>query len=345
MFFANGLARSLSGLTASHPPLAERIRRIEPSFRGEFPRVDPAQAAAEATASFAAAPAGPRAPAAAPAASMVASVGAPSAAHVAYAHRLLESLPPAVYSAAHSSDEAQTLLYALLASGDAAARDAQRSILAESGGIILDERVVALEAAIRPLGESVRLPLLDLLLPALRALPAERRETVQRTAEQLVRADGRVDMFELALLHVLDRQLGEGRNAAAAGSTHTRSIGALRDEAALVLSAVAWSGAGTEAEAANAFAAGLDALRLSGPAPRLAPAASIDAATINRSLERLRGAAAAARRQFLEACTMTVAHDGRVQTAEGELLRAVAEALDCPMPPALSGGGTPVGTS
>ncbi|MGI9335923.1 MAG: hypothetical protein ACR2RL_22480 [Gammaproteobacteria bacterium] len=37
------------------------------------------------------------------------------------------------------------------------------------------------------------------------------------------------------------------------------------------------------------------------------------------------------------ACADAVLHDGEVTIAEGELLRAVAECLDCPMPPLVAG--------
>jgi len=39
MFFGDGMARSLSSAMATHPPLPERIKRIDPSFKGEFPDV------------------------------------------------------------------------------------------------------------------------------------------------------------------------------------------------------------------------------------------------------------------------------------------------------------------
>ena len=45
MFFANGLGRGFVALMATHPPLTERIRRIDPSFTGEFPKVSPLAAA------------------------------------------------------------------------------------------------------------------------------------------------------------------------------------------------------------------------------------------------------------------------------------------------------------
>jgi tellurite resistance protein len=44
-------------------------------------------------------------------------------------------------------------------------------------------------------------------------------------------------------------------------------------------------------------------------------------------------ASAAAKRNILLACAQTVAADGQVQVREAELLRAIADALDCPIPP------------
>src|SRR5262249_11422100 len=42
MFFANAFAgEGLAGLLATHPPLFERIRRLDPKFNGQFPEVRP----------------------------------------------------------------------------------------------------------------------------------------------------------------------------------------------------------------------------------------------------------------------------------------------------------------
>src|SRR5262249_36042242 len=41
MFFANAFGGGLAGLLATHPPLIERIRRLDPPFDGPFPEVRP----------------------------------------------------------------------------------------------------------------------------------------------------------------------------------------------------------------------------------------------------------------------------------------------------------------
>jgi hypothetical protein len=56
---------------------------------------------------------------------------------------------------------------------------------------------------------------------------------------------------------------------------------------------------------------------------------------IDRSLGAIATATPAIKRHVLAACAAAISADGHVTVAEGELLRAIADALDCPMPPLL----------
>jgi hypothetical protein len=190
-----------------------------------------------------------------------------------------------------------------------------------------------------PLGPAPRLPLLDLLMPALGQLSQVELQRVRATAAALIAADERVDAFEFTLLHLLDRRVaasGSQRNAATAAATKVHSFAAIRTEVEVVLSAVAWSGAASAGAAAEAFAAGAASVpRLQGIALR--PQADASIASLNAAFATLRSATPSIRRAFLEACAHAVAHDAQVQVQETELLRAVAEAIDCPMPPVAAG--------
>ena len=64
---------------------------------------------------------------------------------------------------------------------------------------------------------------------------------------------------------------------------------------------------------------------ISGEAHRLA--------RVDSALDRLTQAAPSVKRNVLLACAQTVAADGQVLSREAELLRAIADALDCPSPP------------
>jgi Zn-dependent protease with chaperone function len=362
LFFANGVGSSLASLFATHPPLKQRIRRIDPSFDGQAAGASGGQqgvagsptrtarsSAAVGASGFAGADSGvseARGEAAAvrssPAAqrpavagaSLIRSIGAPQPEHVAFAGRLLASIPERVRSAAHDPDRAVALLFALLLheSGDSSA--IQQHIIQDHGGDALWAAVRPLADDVRGLGRSARLPLLDLLLPALRELSPDQQRRVRDSAAQLSAADGTTDMFEFALLHILARSTA-GRTAAESSGRGGSRLEGLREEVGFILSAVAWSGTGDASAAAEAFGAGAASLRPQLQGLTLHDRDAMKLPRVEQALQRLRDSAHGLRRRVLEACVMTVAHDGAVHTREAELLRAVAEAIDCPMPPAL----------
>ena len=53
------------------------------------------------------------------------------------------------------------------------------------------------------------------------------------------------------------------------------------------------------------------------------------------ALNRLALAVPIIKKNLIEACVRVVAADGIIQETEAELLRAIADTLDCPMPPLL----------
>ena len=54
---------------------------------------------------------------------------------------------------------------------------------------------------------------------------------------------------------------------------------------------------------------------------------------IDRALDRLMLAVPIIKKNLIEACARVVGADGVIQEAEAELLRAIADTLDCPIPP------------
>jgi Zn-dependent protease with chaperone function len=351
LFFANGLGAPFTALLATHPPLTDRIRRLDPQFAGEYPQLvtaapgtaQPPHAARErahaaaATSAFGATSPASSAPVAQDytGATLLASIGAPQPEHVAYAGRLMASLPEEVREAAHDPDRAPALLFALLLHDDSEIMQQQHAIIADFGEPALFDHAARLRGALQPLGIAVRLPVLDLLLPALRELSPVQRTGLREAAARLTAADERLDMFEFALLHVLNRQLADPdpRPKRAPEPDPIRSLDSLRADIEIILSAAAWSGTSDLARARTAFTAGAASLhRQTGPMD-LRRRSAIDLVVADAALARARAALPALRRRILEACSLVAAHDGRIHPEEAEMLRAVAEAIDLPMPP------------
>jgi Zn-dependent protease with chaperone function len=340
VFFASGLREGWLAMPffRTHPPLEERLRRIDRTWDGRYdvkvPDVMKERVAAERADRVPGAGVPPMARLGLPTAAVIASVGAPAAIHLAYARQLLDRIPPALREAAHDEKGAQALIFALLIAEETGeVRERQLEVIAGFGGAELAHAAETLAAAVAEAGPDARLALLDLALPSLHALSEPSAVGFRRTAQWLIRADGRVSMFDYALVHMLARHLRPGERDSPGLARQIHSFQPLRDDVQLVLSTVAHSGAASLPEAEASFVAA--AARLPDAARPLAlqPADTIDLPRMDRAIQRLERSSIGIRRRFVDACAHCVAFDGQVLPAEAETLRAIAEALDCPMPP------------
>jgi hypothetical protein len=104
-----------------------------------------------------------------------------------------------------------------------------------------------------------------------------------------------------------------------------------------LLSALAHVGSNDPARVSAAFQQGAIRLSQQTQVPlEPVPPAACDLPQIDAALAHLNEAAPQIKKAVIQACAFTVAADGVIQEMEAELLRAIADALDCPIPPFLS---------
>ena len=105
-----------------------------------------------------------------------------------------------------------------------------------------------------------------------------------------------------------------------------------KDPLATVLQVLAAAG---EPDASRAHAAFTATLRRILPAATVAPppAALPALAELDAALDQLANAAPQLKRSIVAACVECAATDGKLELAEYELLRAITDSLDCPLPP------------
>jgi hypothetical protein len=267
-------------------------------------------------------------------------VGTIAPEHLAYAADLLESMPGPLSSVVRDPLGAQAAVYALLLAPDEAVLRAQLAWLETHGLPALARETWKLLPEARRLAPESRLPLVELAVPALRQMtPAQARDFF-RGVDVLVQADRKMTLFEYALQRLLMRHVVAHFVRARPPIVKYETIPPLIGPTALVLSALARYGSTTPAEADRAFAEGVKALGWPvGPLEMAAEDVGIEA--IDAALKQLAEAAPSLKKRVLEACATCVGVDGRVTVEEGELLRAVSDALGCPMPPILAPGGPP----
>lgn len=338
-FFAQGLRSTFGGLWATHPPLEERIRAIDPRFNGEMfapPTVVDVARESFAAAGFApaspAAPAAPPrlAPAAAPAA--VAGVGTITPQQLLNAQLLLEAVPDPLREATRTATLAPALVYGLLLAGEPSQRQRQRERVEVQAGPDAARALTQLEPALRTVRPEQRLPLLHLALPVLRGLAPADLERFLATLDDLVHADGQVSTFEFALQKLLTHALALGR-APGLAIVQYQSFHAVADEIAVVLSALAHASTAAAEAAPRAFAAGVRQLPLIASRLQFLDTRAAGFERLDAALDKLAVASGPIKQGTLRAAAQVVGADGQILIPEAELLRAIAAALDCPMPP------------
>jgi len=342
-FFAQGVSGFMQSLAATHPPLEERIRRIDPQWDGRFPALTPQAATGDDERPAVPAPeagrenlaAGIGAAAAGAAAAEVAgaidAMGNPGAEALVQARALLAELPAAVRDAAHEPYGGRAVVYLLLLDRKPQVRERQLALLRERA----DPGVRALLERLLPhldaLGIRHRLPLLDVAMPALKRLSGAQYEVFRANVLALIEADARVDMLEWSLQRILLDHLDAHFLQPPAAGGRALDPGSSPRELALILSLLAHAGHAGERDAERAFAAaaralGVDGLELCAPSAIRLPA-------LDRAVSTLARLRPPAKRRLLEACVACVAIDQHVAAVELELLRAFSCVLDCPLPP------------
>ncbi len=332
-YFSEGMAR-FTALMSTHPPLPERIRLLDPQFAGELPegQLETVALEEEIPGVAAALPVAQRIslrPAA-----VVASVGALGDRHIAYAQSLLAQIPQRLRDSIREPWVARAVVLALLLDGKPEIRTAQLKALLAIGDAKLAEEVSRVAGALRTCPVEARLPVLDLALPALRRLSSAQCGNLRAAVDRLIRADSRIGLFEYTLQRVLLRHLAahfEPRRPPASPQIE------VREASSLLLSMLAHAGATDPGEVARAFEAARAELSPGRFQLTLLPRSECDLRALDRALDRLVETAPRLRGEILGACVAAVATDGKVTIAEGEMLRAISDSLDCPMPPLLPG--------
>jgi Zn-dependent protease with chaperone function len=325
MFFSNGMNVWMR-LLATHPPIDARIRRLEPAFRA-LPAAERAGTADLGPAmGFAGASTPDR---------MVAQIGSPQQAHVSYSASLIASLPMAVGAAAHDPFSGRCVIFGLLMEDDREIRRRQMDLLTEHTDAATAHETHVLAQSMADLPLHARLPLVELTIPALREMSPQQFLQFQKVVELLVEADEKVTVFEFALQKLLLRHLHDHFDRRPPTRVRYGKLDALMPYCTLVISSLARAGHEDEKDMRQAFREGMTALDGSAGTEILAEDAC-SLRLLDQALDRLVRATPFIKRQVLIACARAVSSDGEVQTREAELLRAIADTLDCPMPPVVA---------
>lgn len=339
MYFAEGI----STLFASHPPLRERIGRIDPQWDGKFPPALPADAVVglgqeeigalvEGVSQVRDQDIYDQPVPLAVVRNAVEQVAHPTEIHREYVRELIAAMPDAVIDAAHEPYGSRALIFASLLDRNADVRAAQLRTLEKSTDQHVYELTLRLVPAVNQLDVRALLPMVDMTLPALRALSPAQYQEFSRCFVQLVQADKRLGLFEWTLHQILLRHLRPQFETVRPPQIRYYRLQQLSHQISVLLSSLAHA---SQHDDDVAFQAGVR--HLSDVPAQLLTREDSGVGELDAALRELAQTAPKLRARLVDACAACICADLSVTLEEGELLRAVCDMLNCPMPPLLPG--------
>ena len=229
MFFAQAVRSRLLGLFATHPPLPERIRALDPSWSGEFPAQEPQPVSfdqdEDVTVSLVAASA------------QGAQDATPDEDPLEFSSPQVPPTPrhetdPALRAGCRHPELAAALaLNALL--------DPMLPLTPGQLGILEPHAAVLPDAMREQLAAAGAITVIELAMPALKHRDADARKRLIEAAASLAALDGRLDMREFAVAALLEHHLGASAGHASAARPRFPRIEQVSASLSVVLSVLA----------------------------------------------------------------------------------------------------------
>ncbi len=360
LYFGQSMEPSFLRWTNTHPPLAERIQRIQPNWDQQYITPDRGHVGVYAedyqgmqkksqagmdvvgavvTGAVAAAsmqgttdqgtldqPHHGGKPIEFTLDSIADDVGAVTPQQIATADAFIDGLPEALHAACHEPYLARAVIYGLLLSGDAKIKASQLAFLQQSAHPATYKQMETICKLLALKEEWDVLSIVHLCMPALRRMSDRQYDVFSKNCRQLIAHDKVVDFTEwclyiLLFTHRRKPYVGLGK-----------SLGQLKKPLLVMLTVLAEHG--QSIDPLQALNAGLT--QLSMRQRQDFPQQLVSIQQLEQAVESLRRLRPLHKPVVLKAMVASINADGIVQCEEQLMLRAVAELLDCPLPPLVS---------
>ncbi|MGL1305416.1 M48 family metallopeptidase [Vibrio parahaemolyticus] len=312
MMFGQSKLSGFSSLFATHPPLDERIRRIEPNWDGIYTQHSHAQSTAfdnEQVSGFAVGGGSPASQSASPS-EQLSETG----------QQLISQLPPELVDIAREPYSARFIAFALIFDGS----DIQRGMIKSYVPLASQSTLLLWLDYDLPL--HLRFPLLELALPALKSLSEAQKISLCKVLRELSETDNQYSLAEWCVINLLEKQL----LASFGFIKQHKTLKQLEESVFWLLRELAWVSHSQADKAQRAYHCAL--AHLGFPEVKLEPANS-NWHLSRAALELLLQLKPKDRRMFVKACRIAIESDGEITVAEEELYRVIACFLEVPEPP------------
>lgn len=335
MFFGQAINK-LSNVLATHPPLVDRILRLDPDwdgnylYRGETTRQkklqeEEAEQQKKKEAFQQVVIAGTAVAAGMDPEKLYADVTS-----LDDVRGEIDTIPEHIKQHAHDPLGAIAICYALLLHDDKALQIKQLLIITQTGLPGLDKLVPELFLELKKLSKVTRLPLIELLLPALKCMSVEQYQLFKRTLMQLIRTDRKTELFEWCLFQLVRHYLAGEFKTDNKRKAKYKEVKDVADEYALVLSVLAYNGSDNEKDIERAFNRGASSAGLY--THQIVPETECDLDKFYKAVNKLGGVYPLVKARLLSGFKKCITQDGQITVEEREILASIAAVMDSPIP-------------
>ncbi len=334
-FFGNSINPYFNfnfGFLSTHPKLEERIRRIDKHWDGEWVKPQTLKQAYDESPHLAPKiKIRPEELLTGVAAAMTAAIDFNAPQSASESKRLQDNInaEAELTFTAHDPLNARSLCYTLLlAPKTSSIYEQQLNLLKQYCGKAVFQSVKQLIPQVALLNDSKRLPMIDKAIPALKLLTADQYTEFKQVLIKLVKADGKIDLFEWCLYRMILQYLNPTFNKAKIIKAQHGNVKKIGAEIETVLSFVANHGHDSLEGAIKSFdiatdIAGFEGLKLQ--------AKTESFKSFNTALDILTQAYPHVKGRIMKALAACVRENG-VEVVERELVQTIAAILECPTP-------------
>ena len=332
LYFAEGVSTFFSSLMATHPPLKDRIKKIQPRWNGKFPdyskikqrkakrseqkdiKKEEREKEKEIFTQGAIAAA-------------MMQVGQIKEESVEKVQKEIEALPTELEERLSDPLGAQAVLLFLLY--DAAYKDALFAVLKEKNPYLLLEFASFLNHQKDDLKDQSAL-LVSLSLNTLKSLSLEQYESFKSIVSSFIQVDKRVTLFEWSLQYIIQRPLEIHLQLRKPPKRSHSNLGAMKRDVELLYSMLAQEQFEDDLDAQNAFGEAKAAIRAG--ALRYVDRSEITHERFLEAMQEIERAKPVIAERVFEGILHLIKADAKVSHIENAFVHAVAQMMQVPLP-------------
>jgi Zn-dependent protease with chaperone function len=331
IFFSQAVSRGFARLSATHPPLEERILRIQPRWNKIYPPLIPQneqspQPQNDTTAYF------KKGVATAVSANTVLNkldeIGKIKQEHLNDAKQMIAAIDTKLNEFAHQPFWARAVVWCLLVSEDKELRQKQLALIPNT--IRQTPQFTTIEKAIKAQNVEKTIPLVEICALALKELSPAQYDEFKFIMSKLIKADAKVTFFEWALFTMTVKSV-EGVTY----QNKSYKLQNVKSEVKILLSMLSHAGQKAK-DKADAFNSALKTLGIEAGGI----VTQINFQNVEKALVKLLHLNPMEKLQLVRAMIVCVSYNQQINQTELQLLKAISYALDVALPPVTIGDNT-----